>query len=342
MAVKIILTPELLKSQSSEMTQLMGEYESLFAGVTSTLNQTNSNWSENLSRNFAGKISSAQKNFAGIVEMLNKGASAAMNSAVTMESVDQSLSKAIGNAAADVAAAVTSAAVGSSGGRAPVDSDVNSHESLKNKSTLDKVKDLEAYYINKADEYRKKAENARKNWNYLDAARYEAKALEASATARGYKSINGYVAAADFLGWDDQKTYESFGKAMENTPGWKDILKVEQGFQQVFSGDIYEGIDEIGSNLPVVKYGWNFGKGMGQILTGDRYGALESLLKSTPATKKVYDIGKGTVEIATGNVYDGIDDIAKSLPKIGDGWKIGKATGGWTEYLINWTSGKTR
>lgn len=91
---KIQLTPTELRAQAAEMTTLMGEYETLFASVTATLNNANSNWSANLSHNFTGKISAAQKSFSSIVDMLQFGANAAANSAESFENIDILLAKA--------------------------------------------------------------------------------------------------------------------------------------------------------------------------------------------------------------------------------------------------------
>lgn len=101
MASRIILDPEVLLAQAGEMQSLTAEYESLFSKVTGTLNDTNNNWSELLAHNFAGKISSAQRSFASITELLSSGAAAAKNSATTMQSVDQSLFKVFGGEAGE-------------------------------------------------------------------------------------------------------------------------------------------------------------------------------------------------------------------------------------------------
>lgn len=101
MASRIILDPETLLAQAGEMQNLTAEYESLFSKVTGTLNDTNNNWSELLAHNFTGKISSAQQSSASITELLSSGAAAAKNSAVTMQSVDQSLFKVFGGEAGE-------------------------------------------------------------------------------------------------------------------------------------------------------------------------------------------------------------------------------------------------
>ena len=90
---RIQLTPTELKSQASEMTSLMEEYESLFGSVTNILNDTNNHWSANLSHNFAGKITSAQKGFSTVIDMLQYGATAASSSAESFEGIDAQLGK---------------------------------------------------------------------------------------------------------------------------------------------------------------------------------------------------------------------------------------------------------
>lgn len=93
MAGTIKLTPAQLMAQADEMRSLEQDYEALFKGVTNELNSINGNWSRNLAHNFEGKITSAQRAFSHITSLLNKGATAAANSAKTFETVDSQLSK---------------------------------------------------------------------------------------------------------------------------------------------------------------------------------------------------------------------------------------------------------
>lgn len=93
---KIQLTPAELMSQGTEMEALKFQYENMFKGVENILNDTNSNWSENLSRNFSWKIKTAQNSFDKIIEMLQFGALAAQNSAATFENIDIQLAKVLG------------------------------------------------------------------------------------------------------------------------------------------------------------------------------------------------------------------------------------------------------
>ena len=97
--MKIQLTPSELISQSSEMSALQGEYEALFGRVNSTLRSVNDSWSANLSNNFSGKVSSAQKSFANMTTLLGQGASVAANSAVTFRDVDTLLAGVINGTA---------------------------------------------------------------------------------------------------------------------------------------------------------------------------------------------------------------------------------------------------
>lgn len=88
---KIQLTPAELLSQSTEMGNLKTQYESMFQGVNSILQDVNQNWSANLAHNFAGKISTAQKSFDKITEILQAGSDLAGRSATTFESMDSLL-----------------------------------------------------------------------------------------------------------------------------------------------------------------------------------------------------------------------------------------------------------
>lgn len=97
MAGNIKLTPEELLAQSTEMAAIQSEFESLFSQVTSSLNSLNGNWSEALAGNFAGKITAAQKSFAGVAEMMANGATAARVGANTFSEPGAVLSLICGN-----------------------------------------------------------------------------------------------------------------------------------------------------------------------------------------------------------------------------------------------------
>ena len=89
----IKITPAELRLQAVAMEGLEAEFAALFANIGNDLNCINSNWSANLARNFSGKITSAQKQFAHITQMLEEGAKAADTCANTFESVDSALAK---------------------------------------------------------------------------------------------------------------------------------------------------------------------------------------------------------------------------------------------------------
>ena len=69
--------PEELEQQSNELTAIRTDFESLFQETTKAMKGIDDSWSENLSKNFSGKIQTAQNSFSGIVSMLGNGAAAA-------------------------------------------------------------------------------------------------------------------------------------------------------------------------------------------------------------------------------------------------------------------------
>lgn len=88
---KIKLDPALLTSQSQQMNALAGEYQNLFSGVVATLKSMDDCWSEVLSANFTGKITTAQNSFSNVTELLQQGAQAAQLAATTLGDVDAAL-----------------------------------------------------------------------------------------------------------------------------------------------------------------------------------------------------------------------------------------------------------
>lgn len=93
MSKKIQLTPAILEGQAKELENIESDLNSLFSGVSSELKSLNKNWSPNLSNNFSGKITSAQKTFSNLCTDLKNGAVAARTSANTFASVDSELAK---------------------------------------------------------------------------------------------------------------------------------------------------------------------------------------------------------------------------------------------------------
>lgn len=85
---KIKVTPGELLSQAGEMESLEKEYDALFSKVSSVIKEADRNWSQNLSNNFSAKLTSMQKSFGNVTEMLRQGASVAKTSAQTFETMD--------------------------------------------------------------------------------------------------------------------------------------------------------------------------------------------------------------------------------------------------------------
>ena len=69
---EIVLTPEMLIAQATQMQTLAGEFESLFSQTTNVLHGMNDSWSENIATNFVSKILLAQQSFSSITNMLSK------------------------------------------------------------------------------------------------------------------------------------------------------------------------------------------------------------------------------------------------------------------------------
>ncbi len=93
MANGIKITPEQLKEQAAQLTSLKEGYDNLFSNVSSDLNGLNGHWSNFLANNFLGKITSAQKSFSNVSNMLESGASAALQSAQSYADLDAVLAK---------------------------------------------------------------------------------------------------------------------------------------------------------------------------------------------------------------------------------------------------------
>lgn len=96
---QIQITPAELRSQAAEMASLRTEYENLFSNVTGVLHATNAAWSENLSHNFVGKITSTQKSCSSILATLQWGSDAAVKSAESFESIDSALASGLDSTA---------------------------------------------------------------------------------------------------------------------------------------------------------------------------------------------------------------------------------------------------
>lgn len=109
MAGRILLSTAELLSQSAEMAALQAEYGTFFNEVHNVLNSVNESWSENLAHNFVGKITSANRSFTNLSELLQQGSRLAAYSAQNFSGADIA-------AAAFVSESVDGLAVGAAGG----------------------------------------------------------------------------------------------------------------------------------------------------------------------------------------------------------------------------------
>ena len=82
-----------LLAQSGSMKTLKEDYSAMFSKVVSILGEMNNGWSENLSNNFSGKITTAQKGFAKIVEMLECGENTAKEAATSFEDINNIMAR---------------------------------------------------------------------------------------------------------------------------------------------------------------------------------------------------------------------------------------------------------
>ena len=91
MANSIKITPGELRSQAAQMKGMEDGYTGLFSNVTTLLDSINQNWSANLAHNFSGKITSAQRSFSSVINMLSVGRQVAEKCAESLETVDSVL-----------------------------------------------------------------------------------------------------------------------------------------------------------------------------------------------------------------------------------------------------------
>ena len=90
---QIQLSPQELLSQAQQMQSVCDEYNSIFESLKTTLSNVNEGFSAKLAHNFLAKITSAQKGFSKIVELLQGGVKAAHTAVDTFTSVDDQLAK---------------------------------------------------------------------------------------------------------------------------------------------------------------------------------------------------------------------------------------------------------
>ena len=92
----IKLTPEELLAQSSQMADIQSSFNGLFSALNNVLSNLNGEWSEIISRNFVGKIQSAQKACSGIVDMFGNSSNAAKLSAMIFTDDSNSVDSILG------------------------------------------------------------------------------------------------------------------------------------------------------------------------------------------------------------------------------------------------------
>ncbi len=82
---QILVTPEQLVAQSAEMANIRNEFDGLQQQLSNALIRMNEAWSPNMSNNFSSKITSAQKSFMSVLNMLDNGSAAARIGANTFD-----------------------------------------------------------------------------------------------------------------------------------------------------------------------------------------------------------------------------------------------------------------
>ena len=194
----ILLTPEVLMSQSTELSSIQGEYESLFGQVTKSLNGINDSWSENLSRNFVGKITAAQKSFSSITNMLANGSNAAKAVATSFES-GLSINAAIESEMGTIP-------FGSSGMEGAT---ATTLDQVEEPNTYEKWKQVDEYYREKAHDYEAKASDALNKGDYGSAVQHFGNALKQEIKKGINTAVQPIAYVGSMLGWDNQDTYDS-------------------------------------------------------------------------------------------------------------------------------------
>lgn len=324
----ILLTTELLLQQSAEMNSLQQEYAALFTQVTGSLEGVNESWSENLARNFSGKIQMSQKAFSNVTGMLSDGSGTAQGVARTFEEgavvSTAALNKAFEGMMKDSGYATGGAAGGSS---------AQDGSGKKNLSTAEKAHEVSRYHSEQAAKYKKQADKALKAGAFSKAQKLYKKALNSAGEAAKSKTLEAVAVPACMLGWDDKTSYERFGEAMENTPVLKDGFGMGKGAGMIAQGDVYEGIGQIGRSVPILGDGWEMGEGAAKIVQGDAYGGFDQIMSHIPVIKYGYNMGKGAGEMVNGDMAGGADTFFSNVPVLKDYYNSGKAGYFWGDYV---------
>lgn len=345
MAVNIVLTPELLLQQSTEMGSIHSEYETLFKNVTASLDGINQSWSDNLSRNFSSKIQMVQRPFTSVSNMLSNGSTAASGVANRFLETGNVRLPDLNNAINDVInGGGASGKGGTAGGK------TTSKGKKRNLSTADKAGEVAKHYEKKAADYRSQAAKALKNHDLKKAGSLYKKAMDASGEAAKSRAMQAVAIPGCMMGWDDKAKYESFGKAMENTPVVKDGFGMGKGFGMMAQGDVYNGIGQVGSSMPgAAGDAWNVGVGVGNVVEGNTSEGVDLIAGHIPYVKYGWNMAKGVAQTMSDNPGEGLDNFYSNIPGIdkittsdgdssggigiSDIYKAGKALYYWEGYI---------
>lgn len=307
---KIQLTPVELLSQSTEMALLKGQYEDLFRGVEGILNDTNSNWSANLSNNFAAKIIAAQNGYKAILGMLQFGSEALNTSADSFQELEDVLTKMM--AATDAAASLTAGEVlGASSGFFDV-----SEEKIEDSENLyDSVSEAAGLTAKILDD--KEFGNVISSVNFLKAmTELFEKALDGEMDMKGYIDLlkDGWGLAGDMLKSEFLERLSVVAQALGL--GYAEWEAVKDGDFSVF----FEKVDDVISSAG--SFGLAIGKAFGMVSEGFA-GYVEG--------NKVLTAVKGFASLAmtfVGDVYEYSQDGKYSWQDFADSLMDSGAAGG--------------
>lgn len=298
MADRIKLTPGELQAQAMEMSNLEAQYTMLFGNVISELNKVNHNWSPNLAHNFSGKITSAQKKFTRITQLLQEGAKVADTCAVTFESVDSKLSKLYGYGQKSAVMA----------GKVAGAQNTSEDDSKNKRSIKDDINELERIYNGLSEE--EKILIKMLCHDDLEKA-YE---IASAIAQEGITVENVYKIAKKAIGKSikAKAAFKSIEYSVDTGAERFDEFN-EEAKAQLREGDIYGFFGEYAEGLVDV-----YGGGMVEVLFGLAGGAVDKVISKVPVVGYFF-------EDLTGYYTDGKsvgDLIALGGQKISEGLDI--------------------
>ena len=304
MADRIKLTPAELQAQAVEMRKLEEEDTMLFGNVVSELNKVNQNWSPNLAHNFSGKITSAQKKFTQITQLLQEGAKVAETCAVTFESVDLNLSKLYGYGKEKTVMA-----------RKVADDSLDSSkdDSKSKRSIKEDFEELEHIYNGLSEEEKLLVK-------MLCSDDLEDAYVIASAIARGDITLENVYEIVKDMGDESIKAKAGF-KSIEyavDTGSERYDEFIKEAKAQYMEGDVLGGLFESAEGIVDI-----FGGGMVEVLFGLAGDTVDKAISKVPVVGDFF-------EELTGYYTDG--NSVGDLISIG-GQKISEALDTTTDYL---------